>query len=156
MSQRVLFFHYVLTNSGGETIDSSRDGDPMGVLEGAHQIIPGLETTLFQMKAGEKKIVHVPAAQAYGPVNERLKIKVNRAKLPEGELAIGTQFSGGPEAHAPVFVVFKIEGDEVSLDGNHPLAGQDLTFDVEVTLIRAATPEELEHGHGHGPEGHGH
>lgn len=156
MSQRVLFFHYVLTNSSSETIDSSRDNEPMGVLEGAEQIIPGLETVLFQMKAGEKKIVRVSADQAYGPVNERLKIKVSRAKLPEGELAIGTQFRGGPEDHAPVFVVFKIEGDEVSLDGNHPLAGQDLIFDVEIILIRNATSEELEHGHGHGPEGHGH
>lgn len=156
MTQRVLFFHYVLTNAGGETLDSSREGEPLGVLEGAHQIIPGLETELFQMNTGEKKTVHVPAVQAYGPVSERLKVKVNRAKLPAGDLQIGTQFRGGPEEHAPVFVVFKIEGEDVYLDGNHPLAGQDLTFAVEIMIIREATAEELEHGHGHGPEGHGH
>ena len=128
----------------------------MPVLENARQIIPGLEKALFEMKSGERKKVRVIANEAYGPVNERLKVKVSRSKLPEGTITVGTKFRGGAEPHAPVFTVFKIEGEDVYLDGNHPLAGQDLNFDVEVVMIRDATQEELDHGHAHDPEGHGH
>lgn len=156
MTQRVLFFHYHLTNTAGQTIDSSRGQDPMPVLEGARQIIPGLEEELFQMQVGEKKTVQVPSGKAYGPVNDKLKIKVPRAKLPQGDIKVGSQFHGGDPAHHMVFTVTGIEGDQISLDGNHPLAGQDLTFEVEVTAIREATAEELTHGHAHGGDGHHH
>lgn len=151
---RVLSFHYVLTDTKGQTLDSSRGHDPFPVLEGAQQIIPGLETELFKMKPGEKKKVDVAAAQAYGLVREDLKVKIARDQLPEGELRVGMEFSAGH--HGPVFIVKAIEGDQVSLDGNHPLAGMDLTFDVEVTDLREATEEELQHGHAHGPNGHHH
>jgi FKBP-type peptidyl-prolyl cis-trans isomerase SlyD len=153
---RVLSFHYVLTNKKGETIDSSRKGEPFAVLEGAHQIIPGLEAELFKMNTGEKKRIDVPAALAYGAHNETMKIKVPRSKLPAGDFQVGTRFSAGPQGDGPIFIVTAIEGDMVSLDGNHPLAGEDLTFDVEVTDIREATAEETTHGHAHGPEGHHH
>lgn len=156
MAQRVLSFHYDLTNSSGEKIDSSRGQEPFPVLEGQQQILPVLEQALFQMQAGEKKVVRLSAEQAYGPMRENLKVKVSRSKLPEGELKIGTQFRGGAEPHAPIFTVTAIENDEVSLDGNHPLAGQDLIFDVEVVEIREATAEELSHGHAHGAGGHHH
>ncbi len=155
MSKRVLSFHYVLTNKKGETIDSSRGHEPMPVLEGSQQIIPGLEVELFKMKVGDKKKVDVSADQAYGVVREDLRVKVQRDQLPEGDIKVGVQFSAG-EGHGPVFTVTKIEEDGISLDGNHPLAGVDLTFDVEVTEIREATAEELQHGHAHGPHGHHH
>ncbi len=156
MSCRVLSFHYELTNASGKKLDSSRGGEPFPVMEGRKQIIPGLEEELFKMNIGEKKRVEVPAAKAYGTLNEKLKVKVSRDKLPEGNLEIGTRFSTGPEHDSPVFTVVKIEGDEISLDGNHPLAGQDLTFDVEVMAIREATSEETAHGHAHGGDGHHH
>lgn len=156
MTKRVLSFHYTLTNNAGQAIDSSRGQEPFAVMEGSRQIIPGLETELFQMKAGEKKTVHLKAAQAYGIVNEKLRVKVPRTKLPEGDLKVGSQFHGGDKTNHIVFTVIGIEGDDIMLDGNHPLAGQDLTFDVEVTGIREATPEELTHGHAHGAGGHHH
>ena len=156
MIPRVLYFHYVLTNLKGETIDSSRGADPLVVLEGSQQIIPGLEEEIFKLKTGDKKVIAVPAAKAYGPVNEQLKVKVNRSQLPEGEIEVGARFRGGNDQMEFVFTVIKIEGEDVYLDGNHPLAGQDLTFDVEVTGMREATPEELQHGHLHGPGGHEH
>lgn len=156
MGQRILFFHYILTNNKGETLDSSREADPLAVLEGAQQIIPGLEEELFKMTTGQKKKIEVPSDKAYGPVRDQLKIKVRRDQLPEGELEVGARFRGGDEKVQLIFTVIQIEGEDVHLDGNHPLAGQDLTFDVEVTGMREATPEELQHGHIHGPGGEEH
>lgn len=156
MERRVLSFHYILTNKNGETVDSSRDTDPFVVLEGSQQIIPGLEEELFKMLIGQKKKIDVPAAKAYGAVNEELKMSVPRAQLPAGDIQVGTQFTAGQEGHGMMFVVTKIEGEQIFLDGNHPLAGEDLTFDVEVLDVRPATKEELTHGHAHGPHGHHH
>ena len=107
------------------------------------------------MKAGDKKIVSVKADQAYGVVRDDLRVKVKREQLPPGDIQVGVQFSAG-EGHGPAFTVIKIEEDGVSLDGNHPLAGEDLTFDVEVTDVRDASEEEQAHGHAHGPHGHHH
>ena len=153
---RVLSFHYILTNNKDEVIDTSRSGGTaFPVMEGAQQIIPGLEVELFKMSVGDKKKVHVKAEQAYGVLREDLKVKVQRDQLPEGEIKVGIQFSAG-EGHGPVFTVTKIEEDGVSLDGNHPLAGQDLTFDVEIASVREATKEEKAHGHAHGGDGHHH
>ena len=153
---RVLSFHYELTDKNGKLLDSSKNMSPFQVLEGAHQIIPGLEEVIFEMKTGEKKRIEVPSAKAYGELREDLKITVKRSQLPDGEIRPGTRFSGSQDGRGPVFTVIKIEADEVHLDGNHPLAGQDLVFDIEVTEIRQATAEELQHGHAHGPDGHGH
>lgn len=155
MARQVLSFHYVLTDAQGKQIDSSRAGKPFEVLEGAQQIIVGLEEELFKMKAGEKKKVMIPTAKAYGPRQENLRIRVGRDKFPAGEIKVGTRFSAGG-GQGPVFIVTEITETEVGLDGNHPLAGQDLYFDVEVMGLREATPEEEAHGHAHGPEGHHH
>ena len=156
MSRRVLSFHYDLTNRTGEPLDSSRKGEPFFVMEGSRQILPGLEEALFKMKLKEKQRVELPAAQAYGLQDQKLKLKVSREKLPAGDLKVGIQFRGGNDEHAPLFTVTQIEGNDVFLDGNHPLAGVDLVFDVEVMEIREATAEELTHGHAHGPHGHSH
>lgn len=156
MPGRVLSFHYVLTNNQGEILDSSRDSDPFQVMEGKEQIIPGLEEEIFKLNPGDKKKIHVVADKAYGPVNEKLRVKVSRGQLPQGELGVGTQFSTGEGAQGLIFSVTRIEGDDVYLDGNHPLAGVDLTFDVEVITLREATAEELQHGHAHGGDGHHH
>ncbi len=127
----ILTFHYTLTNKAGEVLDSSQGKEPLTVVKGAGQIIPGLETELVKMAAGEKRRVEVPAASAYGPVQEDRFIKVKKDQLPSDEVKVGDQLSAGMGSGI-VFVVKSIEGDEVTLDGNHPLAGQDLTFDVEV------------------------
>jgi FKBP-type peptidyl-prolyl cis-trans isomerase SlyD len=98
--------------------------------------------------------VQVPAAKAYGERDPAQIQRVKRDLLPvDGPLKIGDQFQTDSDRYAPVVTVVAIEGDDVTLDANHPLAGVDLTFDVQITEARAATPEELQHGHAHGAGG---
>ena len=125
-------------------------------MEGTGQIIPGLEKQLAGLKKGDRKKITVPAAEAYGLRDENKVIKVPRHKLPSQDVKMGERFSGGPEAHAPVFVVTNLAQTKVTLDGNHSLAGMDLTFDVELTDVREATSDEISHGHAHGEHGHSH
>lgn len=153
---RVFSFHYSVSSADGEKIDSSEGGEPMTFIEGAGQIIPGLEKEVLQMESGQKKDVKVAAADAYGVRNEALIARVQQDKLPSPNVRVGDRFRGGPEEHAPVFTVVGIKGTEVTLDGNHPLAGKDLLFNIEVTGIREATEQELQHGHAHGAHGHDH
>jgi FKBP-type peptidyl-prolyl cis-trans isomerase SlyD len=153
---RVVRFHYTLRDPSGKVIDSSAGGDPITYLEGAGQIIDGLDQRLRAAAAGVKLRVQVPAAQAYGERDPAQVQRVKRAVLPvDGELRVGDTFQAGADRYAPTVVVAALEGDEVLLDANHPLAGIDLTFDVEIVAARAATKEELEHGHAHGPNGAG-
>ena len=138
-------------------LDSSAGGDPITYLEGAGQIIDGLDEQLRLATSGQKARVNVPAKKAYGERDPAQVQRVNRALLPvEGELKVGDQFQTDSDRFAPVVRVQAIEGDDVLLDANHPLAGVDLTFDVEVTAVREATASELEHGHAHGAGGHCH
>lgn len=148
---RVVSFHYTLRDPNGRVLDTSAGGEPISYLEGSGQIIDGLDEQLRGAAAGTKTRVLVPAAQAYGERDPAQLQRVPRTMLPiEGELSVGDQFQTGPHRADPVVTVAAIEGDEVLLDANHPLAGVDLTFDVEITAARAATPEELSHGHSHG------
>jgi len=154
MARRVVTFHYTLRDPSGRVIDTSAGGAPVTYLEGAGQIIDGLDEQLRFAAAGEKTKVVVPAAKAYGAHDPAQVQRVKRALLPvEGELKIGDQFQTDADRFAPVVTVRGIEGDEVLLDANHPLAGVDLAFDVEVVAVRAATASELSHGHAHGGDG---
>lgn len=152
---RVISLHYTLTDSQGVTIDSSRGKQPFSFMEGAGQIIPGLEKKLAGAAKGDKKKISVPAAEAYGGREESKVIKVPRAQLPD-DVKPGDRLSGGQEHGAPVFVVTAVTDAEATLDGNHFLAGKDLTFDVEILAVREATEEEISHGHAHGEHGHSH
>jgi FKBP-type peptidyl-prolyl cis-trans isomerase SlyD len=153
---RVVTFHYTLRDPSGRVLDTSAGGAPITYLEGAGQIIDGLDAQLRTADAGLKALVQVPAAQAYGERDASQTHRVKRALLPvEGELHVGDQFQTGADRAAPVVTVIAIEGDDVVLDANHPLAGMDLSFDVEVLAAREATEEELRHGHAHGPDGAG-
>ena len=150
MSRNVVTFHYTLRDPAGRLIDTSAGGNPVSYLEGAGQIIDGLDEQLRGVSAGTKTKVTVPAAKAYGERDEAQVQRVLRALLPvEGELRVGDQFQAGPDRYAPVVTVRAVEGEEVLLDANHPLAGVDLTFEVEITNVREATEEELAHGHAH-------
>lgn len=154
---RVVSIHYTLTDDKGAEIDSSRGGEPLQYLEGAGNIIPGLEKEVKQMSKGDKKKVSIPAKDAYGEKRDDMVIDVPRTQFPKDmTLKVGDRFRGGGDDHAPMFTVIAVEGDQVKLDGNHPLAGQNLNFDVEVTEMRAATKDEVSHGHAHGPGGHHH
>ena len=151
MPRQVVTFHYTLRDPQGRLLDTSSGGDPIQYLEGAGQIIDGLDEQLRGVAAGVKQRVVVPADKAYGRRDESQVQRVPRNLLPvEGELKVGDRFQTGPERSAPVVMVAAIEGDEVLLDANHPLAGVDLTFDVEIVGARPATAEELQHGHVHG------
>lgn len=151
---RVVTFHYTLRDPQGRVLDTSAGGEPITYLEGAGQIIDGLDEQLRFAAAGEKAAVVVPAAKAYGEHDPDQVQKVKRSLLPvEGGLKVGDQFQTGTDPHAPIVTVRAIEGDDVLLDANHPLAGVDLKFDVEIVAVRQPTAQELEHGHAHGRDG---
>lgn len=157
MKTRVISFHYTLTDSTGTVLDSSSGGSPLAFLEGAGNIIPGLESVLVTLKPGTKQKVHVAAKDAYGEVQEELKIQVPREQFPgDVKIKVGDRFRTGGGHHSPLFVVTELSDSHVSLDGNHPLAGKDLSFDVEIVSERPATEEEMVHGHAHGDGGHHH
>lgn len=148
---RVVAFHYTLRDPAGRVLDSSAGGEPITYLEGAGQIIPGLDEQLRDARLDEKRRVTVPAAKAYGERDPAQIHRVKRAQLPiEGELSVGDQFQTDADRYAPIVTITAIEGEEVVLDANHPLAGVDLTFEVQITAVRNATSEELAHGHAHG------
>ena len=150
MSHKVISFHYTVKDTAGKVLDSSNGGDPMAFLSGHQQIIPGLEKELLEMSKGDEKSLTVSAEEAYGPRRDEMIQEVPRAELPED---LSTDNSGQP-THLVTVVEFNDE--TVKLDANHPLAGQELSFDVEVTDVRDATSEEVEHGHAHGVGGHQH
>ena len=148
--RRVVTFHYTLLDPAGRVIDTSSGGSPVTYLEGAGQIIDGLDEQLRDVQPGTRTQIQVAAAAAYGERDPSQVQSVLRALLPvQGELKVGDQFQAGEDQFAPVVAVVGIDGDSILLDANHPLAGVDLTFDVELTAARPATPEELAHGHVH-------
>ena len=155
MNRSIVTFHYTLRDMQARLLDTSDGGEPISYLEGAGMIIEGLEEQLRGLAAGVKQSISVGAAKAYGLRDETQVQRVLRTALPvEGELKPGDRFQAGEDRFAPVVMVTKIEGDEVWLDANHPLAGVDLVFDVEVVAVRPATAEEVSHGHPHGQDGH--
>lgn len=157
LQPRVVTFHYTLKNASGETLESSFGSEPLVFLEGVGQIIPGLESAIKKMQPGDKQTVNVKAEEAYGAIEPEMIVEVPRAKLPKKDVAIGDQFhADAGDGRAQVVTVTKVTDTHITIDGNHPLAGQDLTFEVEIDSTRNATNEEMQHGHAHGPGGHDH
>ncbi len=152
--KRVLAFNYVLKGPDGNILDASEKGQPLPFLEGAGQIIPKLEEEIKDLKEGDKKVVKLAAADAYGDMKENMFMDVPKeelAHLPQLEIGSHLRLEFGQGAH--IVRVSKITDTHVTLDGNHPLAGQDLEFSIEMVLIREATTEEVLHGHPHGLHG---
>jgi FKBP-type peptidyl-prolyl cis-trans isomerase SlyD len=143
--------HYTLTNDDGEVLDSSIGDEPLVYLHGTGNIIPGLEDALLGKAVGDKFNVRIAAEDAYGEQNNEI-IQVISREMFEGidEIEVGMQFHADVGTGSGEVTVVKIEGDDITIDGNHPLAGLALTFDVEVVAARPATKEEAEHGHIHG------
>ncbi len=153
----VVSIHYTLTNDAGEVLDSSRGGEPLAYLHGGGNIVSGLEEALEGKSAGDALTVSLPAEKAYGARDASLVQQVpRRAFQGVAELKPGMRFTAQTEQGPRAVVVTRVAGDMVTVDGNHPLAGQALTFDVAIESVRAATDEELSHGHVHGPGGHHH
>ena len=129
--------HYTGTLTDGTTFDSSQGRDPLEFTVGQGQIIPGLEKAIPGMTAGDKKTVAVPAAEAYGPTNPEARQDVPRDEIPaEIPLDLGTQLQvQAPDGHVLPVTVVAVTEEIVTLDANHPLAGKDLTFDIELVEI---------------------
>ena len=153
----VVSIEYTLTDDQGNVIDSSVGGQPLAYLHGAGNIIPGLEVALEGKQVGDSLKVSVAPADGYGEKDEGLLQVVPRSMFRGvDQIEPGMQFHAQTDYGMQVITVAKVEGDNVTVDGNHPLAGQNLNFDVKVLEVRAATAEELEHGHVHGAGGHHH
>ncbi len=154
---KVVTIDYTLTDDSGTIIDSSEGREPLAYIQGMNNIIPGLEAALEGKVAGDQLNVAIPPDQAYGERNDSLRQEVPKDRFDGAEdLEVGMQFHAQTEAGPLVVTVVGIEGDTVTVDGNHPLAGMTLTFDVKVVEVREASSEELDHGHVHGPGGHHH
>jgi FKBP-type peptidyl-prolyl cis-trans isomerase SlyD len=153
VAKEIISFNYTLTDKDKKVIDASQPGHPLIFMTESGQIIPGLESFLIQLGANEKKTITVPAKEAYGVYNQTMVYKVNKSKLPVPQPKMGDVFEAGNGQNKFPVTVIHVENDEITLDGNHPLAGQDLTFEVEVVLKRMATVEEVAHGHAHSADG---
>ncbi len=155
--QAVVAFHYTLTDDDGQVIDRSVEHAPLTYLQGAGQIVPGLERQMDGHSPGDQFIAQVRAEEGYGARHPELMQQVPRSAFPGiDEIHPGMQFQGrSPEGEMSVTVT-KVENDTISIDGNHPLAGKTLHFSVEIVDVREATAEEREHGHVHGAGGHAH
>lgn len=153
----VAVFHYTLRDEAGTELESSRGSDPSAYLHGANNIIPGLETAMTGKAAGDVFSASVAPEDAYGlrdpDKTQRVPVKhlLFKGKLRPGAVVqLNTN-----EGQRPVTVT-KVGRHSADIDTNHPLAGQTLAFDIEITEVRDASPEELTHGHAHGPGGHHH
>ena len=154
----VVSFHYTLNDADGKLLDTSAGRDAFAYIQGHQMIVPGLEKQLEGRQAGDKVLAVVPAAEGYGELNPSLVHKVPMDRFGDQKVEPGMQFQAGSsdQGDMGVFTVISVEDGIVALNGNHPLAGKTLHFEVTVMEVREATPDELSHGHVHGPGGHHH
>jgi FKBP-type peptidyl-prolyl cis-trans isomerase SlyD len=156
-ASKVVTLNYTLTDNEGNVIDQSQDSS-FAYLHGANNIIPGLEEALDGKSAGDSLSVSIEPSRGYGERDPAKTQAVPRNMFPaDTNIEVGMQFHAqGPNGEMVVVTVAAVEADNVTVDGNHPLAGVPLNFAVEVVDVRDASAEELDHGHVHGPEGHEH
>ena len=153
---RVVRFHYTVSEVGQEPLESSKEREPLAILIGHGNIIPGLEKAMEGREAGESFGVDVPAAEAYGDKREGLSQRVPKKHFGNQRLAPGMQVVLNTNFGPRAVTIQKVGMSVVDVDLNHPMAGKDLHFDVEIVEVREASAEELEHGHVHGDGGHHH
>jgi FKBP-type peptidyl-prolyl cis-trans isomerase SlyD len=153
----VVSFHYTLTGKDGQIIDSSEGNQPLTYLHGVGQIVPGLENALLGKLAGDKMDVEVSAEEGYGEHHDFMVQQVPREAF-QGvdDIEPGMQFQAQTPQGAMTVTVTAADETTVTVDGNHPLAGQPLFFGVEIVSVRDASEEEVTHGHVHGEGGHHH
>ncbi|MGA2500418.1 MAG: peptidylprolyl isomerase [Tepidisphaeraceae bacterium] len=153
----VVAIDYTLTDDTGRILDTSKDREPLSYLHGQGHIIPGLEAALDGKAAGDEVKVTIPPEQAYGLRDERMIQNVpGSAFSGVAQIQPGMQFQANTPGGPRVVTVVGVEGDQVRIDANHPLAGIALNFQVRIMDVRQASPEELSHGHTHGTDGHHH
>ena len=154
---RVVRFHYTVSEQGGEPVESSKDsGQPLAILHGHGNIIPGLEKAMEGHVSGDSFVADVPAAEAYGERRDNLTQRVPKKHFRGQKLAVGDQVVLNTNFGPRAVTIQKVGMSVVDVDLNHPMAGKDLRFDVEIVDVREAQPVEIEHGHVHGDGGHDH
>jgi FKBP-type peptidyl-prolyl cis-trans isomerase SlyD len=152
---RVVSIDYKLTDDDGDILDSSEGSDPLEYLHGNGNIIPGLEKHLDGKKAGDAVKCVIPPAEAYGEKDDSLIMSLDKNQFDGTDIELGAQFQGQIGDEMRVVTVIALDDDKVTVDANHPLAGETLHFDVKVVGVREASEEELAHGHVHGAHEHG-
>jgi len=150
---KVASIHYTLTDNDGKVLDSSSGREPLLYIQGIGNLIPGMEEGLEGKKQGDKVNLKVSPEKGYGVKSEELIQKVPRSAFGDQKIEKGMQFQTN---QGGVVTVTNVGLSEITVDANHPLAGVELNFAVEVLSIREATEDELAHGHVHGPGGHHH
>ena len=155
---KVVTFNYTLKDDEGTVLDSTVNKDPLTFISGTSQILPKLEDALGEMLIGGKKIVKIGASEAYGEYDEKAVQNIKKEQFPaDAKVEVGVRYvANSPEGGQMPFVIKEVKEKDVAVDFNHPLAGKDLEFDVELIDIRDATAEEIQHGHVHSPGGHHH
>lgn len=151
----VVIIQYTLRDGDGNVLDQSTPDDPLAYLHGADNIVPGLEKTLTGKAIGDQVKAEVAPEEGYGPHNPALTQVVPRSAFPAGaDIQEGMQFVAESDDGTPMPIwITGIADEVVTVDGNHPLAGKTLHFDVEVTGLRTPTADETAHGHPHGVDG---
>lgn len=152
----VVTLHFTVSTTDGTQIDSSRDGAPMEHLQGSQYLIKGLEDELEGKQAGDKFDITVEPPLAYGERHDELVQMVPKSMFEGMEIEVGMTFRATTDDGEQSVMIIDETDDDVVVDGNHPLSGVTLNFDVEVLHVREASEEEIAHGHPHGPEGCGH
>jgi FKBP-type peptidyl-prolyl cis-trans isomerase SlyD len=155
---KVVSIHYPLTDDAGEVVDSSKGNPPLEFLQGAGNIVPGLEEALVGRARGDKFKVDVSPEKGYGVHDPRGLQRIPRDAFPDDvDLEPGMQFGAeDPQGESTTVWIVKVESDQVVIDANHPMAGKTLHFDISIEAVRDATREEIAHGHPHGEHGHHH
>jgi FKBP-type peptidyl-prolyl cis-trans isomerase SlyD len=155
-AKKVVAIEYTLKNDAGQVIDSSAGREPLAYLQGAGNIVPGLERALEGKEKGDSIEVVVPPAEGYGERDDRLIQNIAIRKLPDRKAEVGMRIRVQTQQGPRILTVKAVRGDYATVDANHPLASITLHFSVKVMDIRDATDEELAHGHVHGERGHAH
>lgn len=150
---KVAAIHYTLTDNDGNLLDSSEGRDPLYYIQGIGNLIPGMEEGLEGKESGDKLDIKVSPDKGYGELNPQLVQQVPLGAFAGQEVKPGMRFSTN---RGETVTVTEVGSESVTVDGNHPLAGVELNFKVEVIEVRNATADELQHGHVHGPGGHQH
>lgn len=145
----VATIHFTVCSSDGTQIDSSRNSEPMVYLQGSHFLIQGLEDKLEGKKAGDKFVIDVAPSLAYGERHEELVQVVDKSMFEGMDVSAGMTFRATTDDGEQSVMILDVNDEEIVIDGNHPLSGLTLNFDVEVIEVRKATDEEVAHGHPH-------
>lgn len=157
-ANKVVTVNYKLSDDQGNLIQTTKENEPFVYLSGNNQILPKLEEAIDNMLIGGKKNIELESSDAYGNYDEKAIQQVKKNAFPEGaNLEPGMEYMAhSPEGQPVPFVIKEVKDDDITIDFNHPLAGKNLNFDVELVDVRDATEEEMQHGHVHGVGGHSH